>query len=281
MNEFLRVLFDSPAALLDDLVLRSLVALVFAAILGGVTGSFVVAKRMTSVAGAISHAALGGVGIAYFLGADPLLGALAVAVLSAGFIASAYLRHDASLDSLLSVTWSLGMSVGIIALSISPGYQPGLEQYLFGNVFLVSREYLFYLVAITTATVILVAMFFPHLQAISFDEEFADIRGIGLKRYFCLLMLLVCISVVLLIQVVGIVLVIALLSLPASASIKASIGLKQLIFLSCVISVVCSLAGFFVSWLADAHYMLSLPVGPVIVVVAVLAFLGSRVFRSV
>lgn len=280
MSELLRRVSLVPAILLDDLVLRSLVALVFAAVLGGVTGSFVVAKRMTSVAGAISHAALGGVGIAYFFGSDPLLGALVVAVLSAGFIASAYLRHDASLDSLLSVTWSLGMSVGIIALSISPGYQPGLEQYLFGNVFLVSREYLFYLAAVTTVTVFLVAMFFPHLQAISFDEEFADIRGIGLKRYFCLLMLLVCVSVVMLIQVVGIVLVIALLSLPAAASIKAASGLKQLILYSSILSVLCSLGGFFVSWLADVYYLLPLPVGPAIVVVAVIAFLGSRVLRA-
>ena len=115
----------------------ALFACLLASIGCGVIGPFVVVKRVGFLAGGIAHTALAGMGIAYFLGASPLLGATAAALLSAVLIGWIKLRWKQDEDILIAAFWSVGMAIGILFISQTPGYNVDLMSYLFGNILLV------------------------------------------------------------------------------------------------------------------------------------------------
>ena len=118
---------------------NALIAGFLASIACGVIGSFVVVKRMASLAGGISHAAFGGIGLGYFLGIDPLAGAAAVALGTSGATAWIRMKADQHLDTLVGAVWATGMAAGILFIYITPGFAPDLFSYLFGNILLVPR----------------------------------------------------------------------------------------------------------------------------------------------
>ena len=110
----------------------------FAAISCGIVGTYIVSRRIVFISGGITHASFGGIGIGYFLGLNPLLGAAVFAVFSGlgiqYFTQKGKLREDSS----IAIWWSLGMAVGIIFIYLTPGYAPNLMSYLFGSILTVS-----------------------------------------------------------------------------------------------------------------------------------------------
>ena len=92
-------------ALAYDFFRHAVVAGVLAAALCGVVGTFVVVKRLAFVSGGISHAAFGGLGVCYFLWLDPILGAVAVSLLSALLLGLVDTERLKAQDALIGVLW--------------------------------------------------------------------------------------------------------------------------------------------------------------------------------
>ncbi len=252
-------------------------ALVIGALSGiacGIVGSFIVIKKISFISGSIAHASFGGIGIAYFLGLNPVLGALIFSILSAlgiGVISRKDKQHE---DALIGAIWAIGMAVGLVFIYFTPGYAADLMSYLFGNILLATQSDLIYMLILNGFIILSVFFLFKWLVAIIFDEEFAEITNIKVFPLYLFLLVLIALSVVILMRSVGIILVIALLTLPASSAQLLSKKFKNIIFISIFLAIFSNLTGIILS------YYLNMPSGPVIIFIAAIIYVTILVFKS-
>lgn len=234
-----------------DFFQNALLAGMIASIACGVIGSFVVVKRMVSLAGGISHSAFGGIGLGYYLGINPLTGAAVFAVLAAAAIG--HIRNTAhqNTDTLIGAVWSGGMALGILFVYLTPGFAPDLMSYLFGNILLVPFSEIIMMAALVAFILLSVYIFYNQLVAVTFDEEYAALMNINSKAVMMFLLVLTALTVVVLIQVVGVILIIALLALPAAISREYTGKLNIMMALSAVLGIVFTTGGIFISYFFD------------------------------
>ena len=235
----------------------------------GIMGSYVVVKRIGFLSGGSAHAVLAGMGIAWFLQSSPLLGAVIAALVIAILIGWIKLRWRQDEDVLIAAFWSLGMAIGIIFISRTPGYNTDLMAYLFGNILLVSSKDLQMMMLLDFVILMTVAVFYRQFLAASFDEEFARLRGINVEFFYILLLCITALTIVLLIQVVGLILVMALLVLPAASAMQFSHSIPRMMLIAILLNLVSTTGG-----LATA-YELDLPAGASIIVMASLIYFLS------
>lgn len=266
MQLFLEALLFSP------FLVTTLLAGVAASVVSGIVGTYVVVKRVAFISGSISHAVLGGIGFCLWLErargisiVSPLQGALAVAILSALCIGWIHLRCKEREDSAIAVLWSVGMAIGMLFISQTPGFNVDLANYLFGNILWVSQQDLI-LLGTMDGLVLLVALWLhKRFLAICFDEDQARLQGQPVDFLYVLLLLLIAISVVLLIQVVGILLVITMLTIPPSIANLATRRLSSMMAVAVLLGSCFCLFGtsvaFFLDWPAGATIALVAGVG--------------------
>jgi zinc transport system permease protein len=241
----------------------------------GVIGTFVVVKRIAFMAGGIAHSVLGGMGAALYFGFDPLLGALVAAVLSALLIGLVRLAWNAQEDTLIGALWAIGMAIGILFIAKTPGYATDLMSFLFGNILLVPRRELWIMAGLDLVLILTVMLFYRQLLAVTFDEEFARLRGVPVAFFYLLLLCLVAVTVVLLIQVVGLILVIALLTLPAAIAGHYVHSLGGMMLIATLLGGVFTSAGLALSYGPD------LPAGPTMILLAGSVYVVSAVLSRV
>ncbi len=269
-------------ALPESIFLQTALATaLLASIACGVVGSFVVTRRITYIAGSVAHCVLGGVGLARYLQVvhgwsffDPLYGALIAAIGSALLIGWVTLRAKEREDTIIGATWAIGMAVGVLFISKTPGYNENLMSYLFGNILLVSRSEVWLVVVLDLFVLGVCGLFYKKLLAICFDEEFARLRGVHVEFYYLLLLCLTALTVVLLTTVVGIILVIALLTLPSAIAGLFSRTLLQMMVWGSLLCCLFTLGGLAVS------YDLDLPPGATIIVIAGFFYLCAVSLRA-
>ncbi len=269
-------------ALLDPalpFVRNAFLAGILSSVLFGVLGSVVTVKRIAGLAGAISHAVLGGIGLALFLsarglapGLPPIAGALAFAVLAAALIGVVSLKAKQREDTVINAIWAVGMSVGVLFIAKTPGYADPMS-YLFGNILLISGRDLVLMAGLSALVVAGAWRFYPQIEASAFDEEFARTRGVRTDAVFLAVLAVVAVSVVLLQTFVGIVMVIAMLTLPSGTAGFAARNLRGMMVLASLLSALFSVGGLALSWRTD------LPSGAVVVVLSGAVFLGASGFR--
>lgn len=248
---------------------NAILAAELASIACGIIGSLVVVKRMVTVSGGISHAAFGGVGLGYLFSIDPIVGAFLFTVGVALGIGILKERAGQEIDTLIGAVWAAGMAVGVISVSLAPGYTPDLFSYLFGNILLVPPGDIQLMAVFCAVIVAIVATFYLPLQAVTFDEEYARVMNIPVTAISLLLLLLTAVCVVILIRLVGIILVIALLVLPA-ASVRGFVTrLPAMMASSVALSLVISLSGLVLSYLWD------LPSGATIILLGAAVYAAS------
>jgi zinc transport system permease protein len=263
MSEFLGALSS------QGFLQHALLAALLASMGCGIVGTFVVVKRIGYLAGGIAHTVLGGMGIAYYLGADPRGGAAVAAIAAALVIGWVSLRWKQQEDIIIGALWAVGMAVGIVFISRTPGYNVDLMSYLFGNILMVGRGDLFLMAGLDATVAVLVALFYKQLLAVCFDEEFARIRGVRVNAIYLLLLCMVAVTVVSLIQVVGLILVIALFTLPAAIAGQFVRSVAAMMLVACVLGAVFGVTGLAVS------YATNLPSGAIIILLAGVAYLVS------
>jgi zinc transport system permease protein len=262
-------------------VRNALLAGLLSSVLFGVLGAAVTVRRIGSLAGAVSHAVLGGIGMALYLSASklvpgfpPMAGAFIFALASAFVIGMVSLRAKQREDTAINAIWAVGMSVGVLFMAKTPGYTDP-QAYLFGNILLISNRDLFLMALLDLIVLFLAFRFYPQLEASSFDEEFARVRGVGVEGVFLILLAVTAAAIVLLQTFVGIVMVIAMLTLPAGSAGVFSRSLGRMMFLGCVFSALFSAAGLTLGWALD------LPIGAVTVIIAAAVFLLVSALRNV
>lgn len=269
MSELFQIILDPDAGFIRKAFIASLLA----SIAFGVTGTYVVVRRIGSIAGAISHSALGGIGAAiYFRESrgwqwlDPLWGALVAALLSAWLICLVHFQARQREDTIVAAIWSIGMAVGFLFLHHTSN-PADLMSYLQGHLLLMPANAVSLALWLSGLVLLVAFLFHPRLAAICFDPDYARLRGIRVERYYLLLLSLTAVCVVLLVSLVGLIMVMALLVIPPAIASPFSRKLSHMMALSVISSCLLVTVGLGYSISAD------LPSGPVIVLLATAVFL--------
>lgn len=266
---FLEALRENP------LLLSALFAGFMASIASGVIGTYVVTKRIVFISGSISHAVLGGIGISLWLQRTqnidwmlPLHGALIAAIVSALIMGWIRLRYKEREDSVIAAVWSIGMAVGILFISQTPGYNVELTNFLVGNILWVAPSDLMQLAVLDVVTLASVFCLHKRLVAVCFDEVQARLQGLNVSALYLFLLVLTAVSIVLLIQVVGIILVMTMLTIPAAIAGILTRRLSLMMAIAVVLS-----AGFCFFGTAVAYHF-DWPPGATIALGAGLIYVG-------
>ena len=251
---------------------RVLLAGLLASVASGVIGTYVVAKRISSISGGLAHAAFGGVGLGYLVGFPPMLGAAGFGLGAGIGIGLVERRFRSGLDTLVSIVWAVGMALGILFVALTPGYAPDLMSYLFGSLLFVPWSYVLVVAAVDVAILAAVLVFHRLIEAVCFDEEFAEVSGVPVEPVFLGLLALVALAIVTLIRVVGIVLAIALLTIPAATARPWVSNLKVMMVLAVALSAASTFGGLFLSYGLSAGLDVSVPPGPMVILLAALFY---------
>lgn len=256
-------------ALQFEFMRNALAAGLLASVICGIMGTLVVVNRIVFLSGGIAHAAYGGIGLAYFFGWPFLLSTVGFSLAAAMLMAAISIKAKHRADTIIGVIWALGMAFGVILLDLTPGYNVDLMSYLFGSILTVPKTDLLIMLVMGILITILVAYYYKDLLALSYDEEFAKIRGVPVKGLYFTLIGMLAITIVMVIQVVGLILVIALLTIPPFIVEKHAKSLLQMMVGSSVLGALFTIIGL---WLSYAYNLTS---GATIIMVSGIAFLIS------
>ena len=230
---------------------NAFLAALVASITCGIIGTYIVSRRIVFISGGITHASFGGIGMGYYFGFDPILGAIVFGIISALGIEFFTKRADLREDSAIAMLWSLGMALGVIFIFLTPGYAPNLMSYLFGNILTVSKGDLIYLFILAIFVICFFLIFYRMIIFVSFDEEFALTNNAPVRLFNALLISLVALTIVLNIRVVGIILVMSLLTIPQAIANLFTKRFDVMIFYSILFGFLGSITGLTISYIYD------------------------------
>ena len=256
-------------------IINSLLAGILASISCGIIGTYIVTRRMVFLSGGITHSSFGGIGIGYYFGFNPIIGAAIFGVLSALGIEFISKRSNIREDSVIGMLWSLGMAVGIMFVFLTPGYAPNLMSYLFGSILTVSTLDILLMSGLSLVLILVFIIFYRIILFVSYDQEFAKTHNIAVSLINYILIGLVALTIVLNIKVVGIILVISLLTIPQSTANLFTKNFKNIIIVSIVIGLIGAFLGLVIS------YKINIPSGASIIFSLVIIFLIAKFFQMI
>lgn len=255
---------------LQNAVLASLLA----SIVCGIIGVIIVEKKLIMMSGGIAHTAYGGVGLGYWLGFQPIFGAIIFSILAAFGIGVVQKKNSKNQDVFIALMWSLGMSLGVLFISFMDSYPPNLTTYLFGSILTVTKADVITMAILTVIIIIVFIMLFNDFKALLFDEEFYYVNGLKTPFLNFLLLILIALSIVILIKVVGIILVIALLSVPAGTASLYTKKFSNRIIISIALGIFYCFTGLFLS------YQLNIASGATIIIMATIVYFISYILTK-
>ena len=258
-------------ALQYDFMRNALLAGLLVSISCGIIGSLVVVNRIVFISGGIAHAAFGGVGLGFFCGFSPFLGAAIFASGVSLIMGAITLKNKHRADTIIGVLWAIGMALGIILIDLTPGYHVDLMSYLFGSILAVPATDLWLMLPLDGFMLLVVLLYYNEFVALSYDEEFAFVVGVPIKTLYLLLLGMTALSIVMIIRVVGLILVIALLTIPPFIAEKYTRSLGRMMVLSSILGICFTFSGLWISYAFD------LTSGATIILVAGVGFFISQV----
>lgn len=260
---FFQALFE------NSLLQTALFAGLLASFASGVVGTYVVVKRIVFISGSISHSVLAGMGFCLWLSRTqditwltPFHGAIASAVGSALLLGWIHMRYREREDSVIAAIWAIGMAIGVLFISLTPGFNVEITSFLIGNILFVTQQDLWTLAALNAIIFALVIPLHRRFEALCFDEEQATLQGQKVRRMYLTLLVLIALSVVILIQVVGIFLVMAMLTIAPAIANQFTSRLPRIMALAGVLNVLFVVTG------SAAAYYLDWSVGATIALIA-------------
>jgi zinc transport system permease protein len=245
-------------------------------------GVFIVVRRLSLIADALSHVTLAGIAASLLLeksfvqfsGLNPLYLGMFFSVGGSLFIEKLRSVYKHYQELAIPIILSSGIGLGVIFISLANGFNTDLFSYLFGSVTAVSRTDLWVILIISLFVLILVISLYKELFLLSFDEEYAKASGIAAKTIHFFFIVMVALVIAASMRIVGILLVSSLMTLPVAASIRIAKGFKQTIFMSIIFGEISVLGGLFTA------YYLNLAPGGTIVMIAVLILIAAILYKK-
>ncbi len=254
---------------------NAFLAILLLGVIAGIIGTYIVVRRSVFIAGGITHASFGGIGITSYIGANPIVGAIIFAILTSLGIELLAQKGKVRHDSAIAILWSFGMAVGLIFIFLTPGYAPNLLGFLFGDILAISRFDLISMTSLVVALTVCVSIFYRPIMYILFDAQFSKIVGWRVNLVNMITSVVVSLAIVLSIKAVGIVLALSIFTIPQAIATIWARSLKHMMIVSSVIAVIAGLLGLFVCFTYD------LPLGPIITAILAIIFAFVKLFKLI
>jgi zinc transport system permease protein len=251
-------------------ILKGLLGAIFASITAGLAGTYVVSKRMVFLSGGITHASFGGIGIGYFIGINPVVGAAVFGIMSALGVEYLSVKQKIREDSAIGILWAFGMAIGIIFIYLTPGYTPNLMSYLFGSILTVSKADIIALGVMSAILILYFGIFYRTILYISFDEVFARTYSSYVDVFKYVTTSLIALTIVLNIRMAGVVLVISLLTIPPNIAMLFTRVYFKIVIWSVIAGFIGTSTGYAISYYAG------IPVGATIIFTLVIIWVLAR-----
>ena len=255
--------------------INALLGIVIISIAAAFIGTYIITRRLVSISGGVTHACFGGLGLGYFLGINPIFMASVFAIGASAGVEWLSQRYKVREDSATAVVWALGMAVGVVFIFLTPGYVPELNAFLFGNILTISHSDLWAFAIYTIVLVLFFAFFYDKIIACAFDRDFARVSHLPVKVISYIMTAMVAVCIVLTIKLAGIMLWMSMLTLPQMIAEMFAPRFKMMVLLSMIISVVCSVAGLFIS------AIINVPCAAIIVILFSIIFVLGRIMLVV
>ncbi len=250
----------------DDFFTRAVVAGIGVALSAAPLGCFIVWRRMAYFGDTMAHSALLGIAVGFALGTNFTLGVIAVTAMVALLLLGLERIAGLSSDTMLGILSHSALSIGLIAISLMGSLRIDLMAYLFGDILAVSRSDLLWIYAGGIGIIIVLALIWRPLLALTVHEDLARAEGVPSLTVRLIFMLLIAVIIAFAMKIVGILLITALLIIPAATARRRARSPEQMAVLAGLIGAGAVLGGLMMSLRLDT------PSGPSIVVVAVLLF---------
>jgi zinc transport system permease protein len=252
-------------------IIKGLLGAIFASITAGLAGTYIVSKRMVFLSGGITHASFGGIGIGYFAGINPIVGAAVFGILSALGVEYLSVRQKIREDSAIGILWAFGMAIGIIFIYLTPGYTPNLMSYLFGSILTVTNADIIALGIMSVILIFYFGIFYRTILYLSFDESFARTYSSFVDLFKYVTTSLIALTIVLNIRMAGVILVLSLFTIPPNIAMIFTKIYSRIIFWSILAGFIGTAAGYVISYFAG------IPVGATIIFTLVIIWVIVKV----
>lgn len=257
------------APLAYNFMQRGMLAALLVGILCAILGCYVVLRSMAFLGDAMAHAVLPGVAIAYLLGSNLLVGALAASVVVALGIGFFSRKGAIKEDTAIGILFTAALALGIALISTIRTYAVDLSHILFGNVLGVSTADLWLTAGMGALILLITLLAYKPFLLISFDPVLAATLRLRVGFYNLLMLVLLGFTIVISIQSVGVGLVAAMLVTPAATAYLLTRRLPSMMAIAALVGAFSSVAGLYIS------YYLNIVSGSAIVLTATLCFLAA------
>ncbi len=269
-------MIDSIALFLTtDFVLYALAAGISLALIAGPLGSFIVWRRMSYFGDTLAHSALLGIALGLITNSNPQLSIIISCLLFAFILTLLDRRPSVSTDTLLGILAHSSLALGIVVLAMADSVRVDLEAYLFGALLTIGNVDLIWILVVAALVAAVLYWFWNDFVSITVHAEIAEIEGTNVNRLNLILVLLIALTIAVSMKIVGVLLITSLLIIPPAAARSLATTPEQMSRKASIIGVISVVLG-----LLSAFYF-DVPVGPSIVVVATLIFLGFYFFPAV
>lgn len=246
-------------------------------------GVFIVVRRLSLIADALSHVTLAGIAGSLYLSQsftalallNPLYLGIAAAVGGSMLIERLRRLYKHFEELSIPIIMSAGLGMSAIFISLAQGFSTDLFSYLFGSVSAVSRQDLWIVIGIAVIVLLFIVLLYKELFVLSFDDEYAQASGLPTKIVHLIFMVITALVIAASMRIVGILLVSSLITLPVAASIRIAKSFKQTIIYSIVFGELAVIIG-----LVSAFY-LDLAPGGTIVVTSIIILLAVIIYKKI
>lgn len=253
----------------------ALIGVVLISISSAIIGTYIVTRRMTAIAGGITHACFGGLGLGYFFGVSPVAMATLFAVVSSAGVEWLSSRQRIREDSAIAAVWAVGMAIGVLFVFLTPGLAPDLNSFLFGNILTITLADLIAFAVFTILLIFFFAVFFDKIVATAFDKDFARVSGMPVRLISMVMTVMTAVCIVLTIRLIGIMLLMSMLSLPQMIAEIRYHHFREIMFCSIIVSLLVCVASLFIAAVIDV------PCSPIIVILLTIVYAVGKVSQSI
>ncbi|WP_048601819.1 metal ABC transporter permease [Rubeoparvulum massiliense] len=224
-----------------EFIRNSVYAGILIGIIGPLMGLFLVVRRLSLMADALSHVTLSGVAFGLLMqqrwgmtSIPPIYVGMGFATLASFFVERLRKVYRHYQEIAIPIMLSTGVALGIILISISNGFNVNLLDYLFGSISAISADDLVMISVLALIIIVVTWLFYKELVIISFDEEDAAITGVSQRLVNFIFTILVAFTIGASMQIVGILLVSAMMTLPVAAALQWQRSFRQTILLAII-----------------------------------------------
>ena len=263
-----------------DFMKYSFISGIIVGLIAPLLGTFIVVRRLSLIADALSHVALGGIAFGVYLTSvfniiiNPVISGVVFSVIGALGIEKLRGLYKHYSEIAIPIIMSLGIALSVLFLSLANGFNQDLFGYLFGSISAVSFSDMILIAIIGIIVLLFVFFLYKEMFFISFDEEYAGVMKLS-KYIHIIFIILVALVISASMRIVGLLLVSAMMTLPVASAMRITSSFKQLMTVSIIFGEISVIAGLFLG------FHLNISPGGTIVLVSITILLCTLVLNRV